>query len=74
MSADLESLQVQLAKITTGANAHTAGKAIFYLKAMSEKSKAKFSNCSREDFISAVRGAAYRNEWQKLSDLMARWW
>ena len=70
----IEELMKQLQIHATGANAHTAGKARSYLNALKDKPKAKFSNCTRETFIDAVRGALYHNKWEELNDLMRRWW
>jgi hypothetical protein len=70
---EIEGLCQQM-QLKGGAHAHTSGKACFYLRALDGKPNAKFSNCSRADFIEAVRGAAYRGEWGKLKDLMGRWW
>ena len=67
-------LSKQLQIHATGANAHTAGKAAFYLGKIENKPKAKFSNCTREAFIDAVREALYHSKWKELSDLMRRWW
>lgn len=53
---------------------HTAGKAQMYLRALIGKPKAKFSNCTQEQFISAVRQALALGKWHELSDLMGGWW
>ena len=70
---DLESLCKQLA-MKGGAHIHTANKARFYISRIDGKPKAGFSNCSRAEFLEAVRGALYREEWSSLSTLMNRWW
>lgn len=70
----IDELDKQLQLKAGGAHAHTAGKASFYLRAIEKKPNGKFSNCSYEDFLAAVRGAVYRDEWEPLSNLMGRWW
>lgn len=64
----------QLAKQSSGSHVHTANKASFYLRKIADKPKAKFSTCTADEFVAAVRAALYRNEWQRLGDCMARWW
>lgn len=70
---EFDNLSIQLGK-TAGAHAHTLGKAKFYMEKLIDKPNAKFSNCTQEEFLDRVRGAAYRGEWAELSDIMGRWW
>lgn len=72
-SADVQVLRVALAR-SNGAHAHTAGKADFYLSRIADKPNARFSNCSADDFVAAVRAALYQDKWRELSGLMGRWW
>lgn len=58
----------------TGANIHTAGKAMFYIDRIADKPNARFSNCSADDFVAAVREALWSDKWKELSALMGRWW
>ena len=70
----IQALIVQVDKARTGANAHTAGKASFYLGCLKDRPKAGFSTCSREQFLALVRAAVFQDQWKELSDAMARWW
>lgn len=72
--SDVETLVMQLERSSGGAHIHTAGKARMYLRMIADKPDSKFSNCTSDEFVQAVKNAAYKNEWKPLSDLMARWW
>jgi hypothetical protein len=74
MEGELYTLCVKLQMTATGAHAHTASKAAFYLKQLDGKPKARFSNCTRDAFIGAVRQAVFSDKWKELSDLMSSWW
>jgi hypothetical protein len=73
-SAEVEALTMQLQKNGNGAAVHTANKASMYLRQIADKPKAKFSNCSADQFVQAVRDALYLGKWKDLSNLMGAWW
>ena len=70
---DYDELKLALERNATGAHAHTANKAEFYLYKLIDKPTARFSNCTQDEFISAVRRALGLGNWDALSTLMARW-
>lgn len=72
--ADYEELRIALERFTGGTHNHSAGKAEFYLYKIIDKPKAKFSNCTADEFIQAVRTTVYSNDWKPLENLMSRWW
>lgn len=77
MNQEMEELDRQLQIKSTGAHAHTSGKARYYIKKFSDDLAADpdhFKDGSLDRFIGLVRGAVYRGEWGALSDRMARWW
>ena len=74
MKADYDELHLALARNATGAHAHIAHKADYYLYKLIDKPNARFSNCSQDAFISKVRRALGLGEWDELSDIMGRWW
>jgi hypothetical protein len=71
---EYEQLRVALAKHYDAAHAHTASKAEFYLAKLIDKPNARFSNCTQEEFLHAVRAALHSDKWKELGDLMGRWW
>lgn len=73
-SVDAELLVMQLQRYATGANAHTAGKAQFYLRRIAGKPNAAFSTCTADEFVAAVRNAVNGGNWNELSNVMRRWW
>lgn len=72
-SQEVETLVMQLER-NAGAHTHTAGKARNYLRMIADKPKAKFTNCTADEFVQAAKNAAYMGKWEELSTLMSRWW
>lgn len=70
---ECDELCLALQRNYSGAHAHTASKAAFYLRRLADKPNARFSNCTQDKFISTVRHALALNEWQQLRELMGGW-
>lgn len=71
---ECDELQLALERHASGAHSHSAAKAQYYLRQLVDKPKARFSNCSQEEFASAVRHALVFGKWKELSDIMRGWW
>ena len=73
--SEIGSLCLQLQRTSTGANAHTALKAAFYLNKLEKaRIQGKIKEESFIKFVELVRGAVYRGEWKILKSRMTEWW